>query len=152
PFTLLGISQGAATCVAYAAAYPERVSRLILYGGYARGFASRGDPEHERLYRAVIEMIRLGWGTDNPAFRQVFTSRFIPEGTDEQMSWFNQLCRKATAPETAAELCTVRASIDVTPLLKQVKTPTLVIHAREDAVTPIAEGRMLASEIPGAEF
>jgi len=152
PFTLLGISQGAATCVAYAVAHPERVSRLILYGGYARGFAQRGDPEHEKLYRALIELIRLGWGSDNSSFRQVFTSRFIPEGSDEQLSWFNHLCRKATSPAIAAELCNVRASVDVTHLLGQVRVPTLVLHARQDAVTPIAEGRMLASEIRGAEF
>jgi len=152
PFALLGISQGAATCVAYAVRYPERVSHLILYGGYARGIARRGDPERERMYRAIIELARLGWGTDNPAFRQVFTSRFIPGGTDEQLSWFNELCRKTTSPEIAARLLESRAVLDVTELLGRVRTPTLVVHSREDFVTPIAEGRMLAAGIPGAQF
>jgi pimeloyl-ACP methyl ester carboxylesterase/DNA-binding CsgD family transcriptional regulator len=152
PFVLVGISQGAATCVAYAVEHPERVSHLVLYGAYARGVARRGDPENERLYRAIIEMARLGWGTDNPAFRQVFTSRFIPGGTDEQLDWWNDLCRKTTTPEIAGELLEARAEVDVTGLLGRVRTPTLVVHSREDVVVPIAEGRLLASGIPGAQF
>jgi len=56
PFALLGISQGTATCLAYTVKHPERVSRLILYGGYARGTFRRGDPEKEQLYRALIDL------------------------------------------------------------------------------------------------
>jgi pimeloyl-ACP methyl ester carboxylesterase len=97
PFALLGISQGGATCVGYAVRHPERVSHLVLYGGYARGPFRRSDPDRERLYQAMIELTRLGWGKDNPAFRQVFTSRFIPGGTDEQIGWYNDLCRKTTS-------------------------------------------------------
>ena len=152
PFALLGISQGAAACIAYAVRHPERVSHLVLYGGYSRGVARRNDPEKERIYRALIELARLGWGTDNPAFRQVFTTRFIPDGTDEQMAWFNELCRRTTSPEIAAELLEGRAEVDVTELLGQVRVPTLVLHGRDDAVVPIAEGRLLASRIPGAQF
>ena len=80
PFVLVGISQGAAVCVAYAVRYPERVSHLILYGGYARGWAHRGAPDRAREYAAIVDLCRYGWGRDNPAFRQVFTSRFIPGG------------------------------------------------------------------------
>ena len=152
PFALLGISQGAATCLAYAVRHPQRVSRLILYGGYARGTFRRGDPEKERLYRALIELTRLGWGKDNPAFRQVFTSRFIPGGTDEQLGWFNELCRKTTSPAIAARLLETRATIDVVDLLSQVQAPTLVLHSRDDDVIPIAEGHILAAGIPGAQF
>jgi pimeloyl-ACP methyl ester carboxylesterase/DNA-binding CsgD family transcriptional regulator len=152
PFALLGISQGAAACVAYAARHPERVSHLVLYGGYARGIGRRGDRERERMYLAIVELARLGWGTENPAFRQVFTSRFIPGGSDEQLSWFNELCRKTTSPEIAAELLEARAAIDVMDLLGRVQAPTLVLHAREDFVTPIAEGRQLAAGIRGAQF
>src|SRR2546429_217617 len=123
PFALLGISQGAATCVAYAVRHPERISKLILYGGYARGTYQRGDPDKERLYRALIDMTRLGWGKDNPAFRQVFTSRFIPGATDEQLSWFNELCRKTTSPEIAARLLETRATIDIIELLGNVRAP-----------------------------
>ncbi|HET6972825.1 MAG TPA: alpha/beta fold hydrolase [Pyrinomonadaceae bacterium] len=152
PFALLGISQGAATCIAYAVKHPERVSRLVLYGAYARGTYRRGDPDKERLYRALIDMARLGWGKDNPVFRQVFTSRFIPGATDEQIGWFNDLCRKTTSPEIAARLLETRATIDVMDLLEHVQAPTLILHSRDDDVIPIAEGHILAAGIPGAQF
>ncbi len=152
PFALLGISQGAATCVGYALKHPERVSHLILYGGYARGSYKRNDPDRELMYRAMIDLVRLGWGSENPSFRQVFTSRFIPGGTDEQLGWFNDLCRKTTSPEIAARLLESRASIDVTDLLPKIQTPTLVLHSRDDDVVPISEGRILASAIPNAQF
>ena len=77
PFALLGISQGAAVCIAYAVRHPERVSGLVLYGGYALG-SGRRDDAAAREYRAITELVRVGWGKDNPAFRQVFTSRFVP--------------------------------------------------------------------------
>src|SRR5947199_225352 len=81
-------------------------------------------------YDVIIDLVRVGWGRSNPAFRQVFTSRFIPSASDEQVAWFNELCRKTTTPETAAKLLQLRSEIDVTSLLKDVRTPTLVIHAR----------------------
>jgi pimeloyl-ACP methyl ester carboxylesterase/DNA-binding CsgD family transcriptional regulator len=152
PLALLGISQGAAVCVAYAVRHPERVSHLILYGGYARGWFHRGQPEGEREYNAIVELVRVGWGKDNPAFRQVFTSRFIPGGTDEQLGWWNDLCRRTSTPANAAELLMARARIDVTDQLARVRTPTLVIHAADDQVCPVAEGRLLAGGIPGAQF
>jgi pimeloyl-ACP methyl ester carboxylesterase/DNA-binding CsgD family transcriptional regulator len=152
PVALLGISQGAAACLDLAVRRPDRVSRLVLYGGYARGAARRGDADSERMHTAIAELARLGWGTDNPAFRQVFTSRFIPGGTEEQLGWFNDLCRKTTSPAIAAELFATRAQVDVDALLPQVKVPTLVAHARHDAVVPFAEGRRLAAGIPGAQF
>jgi len=152
PFALLGISQGAATCIAYAVKHPERVSRLVLYGAYARGTYRRGDPDKDRFYRALIDLTRLGWGKDNPVFRQVFTSRFIPGATDEQVGWFNDLCRKTTSPEIAARLLETRATIDVVDLLGSVRAPTLILHSRDDDVIPIAEGHILASGIPGAQF
>jgi pimeloyl-ACP methyl ester carboxylesterase/DNA-binding CsgD family transcriptional regulator len=152
PFALLGMSQGAATCVAYAVRHPERVSHLVLYGAYARGALRRGDPDKERLYQAMIDLVRLRWGDDNPAFRQVFTSRFIPGGTDEQIGWFNDLCRKTTSPENAARLLETRATIDVMSLLGKVRTPTLVLHSRDDDVIQISEGRILAAGISGAQF
>lgn len=152
PFALLGISQGAAACIAYAVKYPERVSKLVLYGAYARGTLHRSDPDKERVYRAIIDLARLGWGKDNPAFRQIFTSRFIPGATDEQVAWFNDLCRKTTSPEIAARLLEARAVIDVVALLGQVQTPTLVLHSCNDDVIPIAEGRFLAAGIKDAQF
>jgi pimeloyl-ACP methyl ester carboxylesterase/DNA-binding CsgD family transcriptional regulator len=152
PIVLLGISQGAAASIVWAIRHPERVARLILYGGYAHGAYLRGTPESQATYRAIIELARAGWGSDNESYRQVFTSRFIPGGTEEQLGWFNDLCVKTTSPENAARLLESRARIDVVGLLPQVRTPTLVLHAREDGVTPFEEGRRLAAGIPGAQF
>lgn len=152
PFVLLGISQGAATAVAYAARHPQRVSHLILYGGYAAGTHKRGDADQIRAYQSMTELIRQGWDSTNPVFRQLFTSRFIPEGDQVQLEWFNELCRKTTSPEAGAALMAAHGEIDVRDLLPQVRTPTLVLHAERDQITPMSEGKYLASEIPGATF
>jgi pimeloyl-ACP methyl ester carboxylesterase/DNA-binding CsgD family transcriptional regulator len=152
PFTLLGMSQGGSTCINYAARHPERVSRLILYGAYARGTWRRGDEEAAREYRAIIELVRAGWGRDNPAFRQVFTSRFIPGGSEEQLRWFTELAKKTTSAAIAAPILETRGSLDVSDLLEQIRIPTLVVHSRNDAVVPFSEGKLLASRIKGAEF
>jgi pimeloyl-ACP methyl ester carboxylesterase/DNA-binding CsgD family transcriptional regulator len=152
PVTLLGISQGGAACIQYAIRHPDRVARLILYGAYARGALRRGTPMTRGVYQAMIDLARVAWGTENPTFRQVFTSRFIPGSSHEQLQWFNDLCRKTTSGEIAATLFEARAMMDISALLGAVRTPTLVLHAREDAVVPIEEGHFLASGIPGAEF
>jgi pimeloyl-ACP methyl ester carboxylesterase len=152
PFALFGISAGAAAAVAYAAKHPERVSALVLYGGYSRGWARRGDPAKESEYEAIMEIVRVGWGKDNAAFREVFTSRFIPGGTREQVDWFNELCQKTTSGTVAAELIRARSQIDVSSACEKVRARTLVVHARDDGVVPLASGRQLAAAIPGAEF
>jgi pimeloyl-ACP methyl ester carboxylesterase/DNA-binding CsgD family transcriptional regulator len=152
PVTLLGISQGASTCIQYALGHPERVGRMILYGGYARGWRRRGTAESQAVYKAVVDLMRVAWAKDNPAFRQTFTSRFIPGGSPEQLQWFNDLCLKTTPGEVAARVQEARGDVDLTADLGRVRTPTLVLHARDDAVIPVAEGRLLASGIPGAEF
>jgi pimeloyl-ACP methyl ester carboxylesterase/DNA-binding CsgD family transcriptional regulator len=151
PVTLLGISQGAATCVKYAVDYPDRVSRLILYGGYSRGWQHRAD-DVSRTYGAIVDLVRSGWGKENPTFRQIFTSRFIPGGTPEQLQWFNDLCKRTTTGELAARILESRSVIDVRGELGKVRVPTLVLHARDDEVQHIDEGRILAAGIPGAEF
>jgi pimeloyl-ACP methyl ester carboxylesterase/DNA-binding CsgD family transcriptional regulator len=152
PFALLGISQGATACIHFAARHPERVSHLLLYGAYARGWALRGDPDRTRENEAIVDLVRFGWGKDNPAFRQIFTSRFVPGATREQMDWFNELCRRTTSPEVASQILRVRGQTNVVDILERVRTPTLVIHARDDQVVPLAEARLLAAGIPGAEF
>jgi pimeloyl-ACP methyl ester carboxylesterase/DNA-binding CsgD family transcriptional regulator len=151
PMILLGISQGAVAATRYAVAHPERVAKLILYGGYARGGLVRGG-RHAEHYRALLEMVRLGWSDQNPMFRQVFTARFIPEGSHEQLDWFNELCRVCVGPDMALRLLEARGHTDITDLLPQVRVPTLVLHARHDEVMSFSEGRLLASGIPGAEF
>jgi pimeloyl-ACP methyl ester carboxylesterase/DNA-binding CsgD family transcriptional regulator len=152
PVTLLGISQGAATCIHYAARHPDRVARMILYGGYTRGGLLRGSPTTRLAYQAMADLARAAWGKDNPTFRQVFTSRFIPGGSQEQVQWFNELCLKTISDEIMADLIEARGVMDITASLAEVRTPTLVLHARGDEVVSIEEGRLLASGIQGAEF
>jgi pimeloyl-ACP methyl ester carboxylesterase/DNA-binding CsgD family transcriptional regulator len=152
PVTLLGMSQGAATCITYAVRHPERVARLVLYGGYAHGADLRGTPADRAAYRAMLDLARAAWDRENASFRQVFTSRFIPGATPDQLAWFNELCLKCTRGEIAADLLAARATVDVSGLLPEVRVPTLVLHAAGDEVIPLSEGRLLAAGIPGAEF
>jgi class 3 adenylate cyclase/pimeloyl-ACP methyl ester carboxylesterase len=150
-FPLLGISQGGAVAVAYAVQRPERVSHLILYGAFALGGMKRAPAEKE-MREAMSTLMRFGWGADNPSFRQMFTARFIPEGTHEQADHFNELQRKTTSSECAARYFNVANSLDITDLLSKVKTPTLVMHVRDDLIVPFEAGRQLAAGIPHARF
>jgi pimeloyl-ACP methyl ester carboxylesterase/DNA-binding winged helix-turn-helix (wHTH) protein len=151
-FSLLGISQGCAISIAYAVRHPERVARLVLYGGFARGKRRRGSAQDVEQADAILTLMRQGWGRENPAFRQIFTSLFLPGGTAEQMSWWNELQRKTASPENAIRIRRAIDDIDVSDLLPRVKVPTLVLHCRDDAVAPFEEGRRLAAGIPDARF
>ena len=152
-FALLGISQGCAVSIAYAVRHPERVSHLILYGGYALGWkkGARTAAEKEEG-AAMLTLIRLGWGQENPAFRQLFTSRFMPGATKEQADWFNELQRMTVSADVAARIREANGETDVTALLPQVSVPTLVLHARDDAQVPFEAGRRMAAGIPRAKF
>jgi pimeloyl-ACP methyl ester carboxylesterase/DNA-binding SARP family transcriptional activator len=151
-FPLLGVSQGCAVSIEYAVRHPERVTRLILYGGYARGWRLHDRHEVVEQTEAQLVLTRTGWGRDNPAYRQMFTSLFIPGATQEQMDWFNELQRITTSPENAARLISAVGDIDVRRRLPLVRPPTLVIHARNDARITLSNGRELAMGIPGARF
>lgn len=152
-FALFGASQGAAIAAAYAARHPERVSRLILYGAFVRGRLARAaTPRDFDEAATFVHLARVGWGTESPAFRQVFTSLFLPEGTLEQWRLFNELQRLSTSGDTAARILEMCHNIDVRDLAPQVRVPTLVLHAREDARIPFEEGRLFASLIPNAQF
>jgi pimeloyl-ACP methyl ester carboxylesterase/DNA-binding winged helix-turn-helix (wHTH) protein len=151
-FALLGISQGCAISIAYAVRHPERVSHLILYGGYARGRRKRGSQREIELSDAVLTLMGEGWGQESPEFRMIFTSRFVPGATAEQMQWFNDLQRKTTTPANAKRLRLAQDNIDVSDLLAHVNVPTLVLHCRDDMAVPFEEGRSLAAGIPRARF
>ncbi len=151
-FALMGVSQGGAVAAEYARRNPERVSHLIIYGGYVKGWRKRGDPDEIVKREAMSALLRVGWGQDNPAFRQIFTSLFMPGATHEQADWFNDLQRETTSPETAARLFEETGLIDVSDRLPEVRTPTLVLHARRDAVVPLKFGRAFATGIAGARF
>jgi pimeloyl-ACP methyl ester carboxylesterase len=152
-FALLGISQGAAVAIAYAVRHPERVTHLVLHGGYARGRLVRSDtPEQRDEAETMCHLAELGWGKDDASFRQFFTSQFIPGGTPEQHRWFNEMERISTSPANAARFMREFNDIDVTALLPQLRCPTLVLHSQHDVRVPFAEGRLLAGGIPGARF
>ncbi len=152
-FALLGISQGCSVAIAYAVRHPERVSHLVLYGGFVQGANKRVRSESQKEEAAaLLSLTRLGWGKENPAFRQIFTSLFAPEATKEQADWFNELQRLSASPECAVRYMHAVGDIDVTDLLPKVTAPTLVMHAREDARVPFESGRRMAAAIPGARF
>jgi class 3 adenylate cyclase/pimeloyl-ACP methyl ester carboxylesterase len=152
-FDLLGISQGCSVSIAYAVRHPERVNRLVLYGGFAVGAAKRARTAADKEQAAaMLTLMRLGWGQQNPAFRQMFTSQFAPDATKEQADWFNDLQRASCSPENAVRYLEAAGQIDVTELLGKVSVPTLVMHAREEVRVPFENGRRMAAGIPGARF
>ncbi len=151
-FALLGISQGAAAAINYAVKHPERVSHLILYGGYAKGWAHSPELDGYRRYQAIVNLALLGWGVDNPVFRELFTALFVPGASRDQIGWFNELCQRSTMPPTATRLLAARGEVNVRDLLPQVRVPTLVLHARHDEMVPFDAGKFIAAEIPNAQF
>lgn len=151
-FALLGLSQGVAAAIAYAVRHPERVSKLILYGGYAQGRNRSGDASDREKGQALLALMRQGWGSEGSAFMRAFSSIYLPNGTPEQIKWFSDMQRMATSGENAAKLRAACDDIDVVDLLPRVSVPTLVIHARQDNVVPYAQGRAIAAAIPGAKF
>jgi len=153
-FPLLGFSQGCGVSIAFAARHPERISHLILYGAFATGAHKNPNvsaADRER-FAAMKTLMKLGWGADEPTFRQLFTSVMMPEATKEQIDAFNELQRLSASAESAVRYIETVSDFDVRPLLGQIKAPTLVMHARDDRRVPIASGREIAAGIPGARF
>ena len=152
-FVLLGISGGGPASVAYAARHPERVSKLVLYGAFARGLMARAQTvEEEREAELMVELAELGWGRDDPAFRHVFSLQFMPDGTREQWAAFDELQRRTATPANAARIMAATADLDVASLAPRVQAPSLVIHARGDRRAPLDEGRSLATLIPDSRL
>lgn len=149
---LLGLSQGAAAAVAYAARNPERVSALILVGGCARGWRTKGHAKLTERLEALMVLMRQGWGIEHAAFRHIFTNSFFPGASKEQMDWFNELQRRTALPENAAEILSALGDVDVRADLSLIEVPTLVVHSRGDAVVPLKDGIELAAGIRGARF
>jgi pimeloyl-ACP methyl ester carboxylesterase len=151
-FPLLGISQGCAVAIEYAARHPERVSALVLYGGYVCGRNKRKPTPQQELESALLRnLVRVGWGKDNAAFRQVFGQLFVPEGTAEQWQWFNDLA-VTTPMANALRIMEATHDLDVREVARTLNVPTLVLHARGDAMIPFEAGLQVAAHIPGARF
>lgn len=151
-FALLGISQGAAVSIEYAVRHPQRVSKLILFGGYPAGWRIDASEAQIREREAVMTLTATGWGRDDPAYRQLFSSTFMPSATREELDWFNEFQRSTTSPENAVRFLSAFGDIDVRHRLREVRVPTLVIHSLGDRRIPAATGRDIAAAIADAEF
>lgn len=150
-FALLGISQGGAVAIEYACRHPERLSHLVLFGAFAKGWLVAGEKVAQNA-KALFDLIETGWGEDNPAFRQVFTSLFVPEGSAEQQRSFGEMMRLTSKPSVAADILRNYGVVNITTRLADVRTPTLVLHCQRDGCIPFALGRALAAGIQGARF
>ena len=152
-FPLFAMSQAGAVAVAYAARHPDKVSRMILHGAYARGWLKRDLTEEQiEEEQLTISLMRVGWGRENPAFRQVFAMQLFPNATTEQIRALEAQMRISVSPKNAVRMESEMHRIDVRDLAAQITAPTLVLHSREDEAVPFEEGRLLASLIPKAQF
>lgn len=151
-FALLGISQGAAVSIEYAVRHPERVSKLILFGGYPAGWRIDANADEIREREAIMTLTSTGWGQDNPAYRQIFSTTFMPTATPQELQWFNEFQRATTSPENAVRFLSAFGNIDVRHQLAKLQVPTLVIHSRGDQRIPLQTGLDMAAAIPNSEF
>jgi pimeloyl-ACP methyl ester carboxylesterase len=150
-FSILGGCQGAAVGIAYAVRHPERVTRLIINGTFANGWPAPGPGAQEHL-EAMLTLIRSGWGRDNPAFRQLWTTLFRPDADSEEAFWLNELQRISSSPENAARMIAEFPNIKILDMLPKISCPTLVLHSRDDGAVPVQEGKLIAARIRGARF
>ena len=148
-FPLLGLSQGGAVALAYAVRHPERVSRIVLVGAYVRGRLARAASPEERE-EALLDMQvgRVGWRRDDPAYRQVFAAQFLPDADRSRWDSFNALQRATTSTENVVRFLDTFASLDVSELAARVSCPTLILHARHDRRVPLEQAREIASSVP----
>jgi pimeloyl-ACP methyl ester carboxylesterase/DNA-binding CsgD family transcriptional regulator len=150
-FALLGMSGGSSVAMAFAAGHPERVSRLILYGT-VRGVPATWTPEgwaEEETYRS---MIRVGWAKEDPVFRRVFTTNFIPDATEQQMRWFDDLQRMSTSPANAVNSRIARQEVDIEADVSRISAPTLVLQAIGDRMTTFDNAVQVSAKIPDARL
>ena len=152
-FPLIGLCQGGVVAAAYAARYPDRVSRLILYDSYLSGaYAAGVDEGLQKQAYTLSQMIELGWGRDAGAFREVFANLLMPDATREQLRWIGELQRRSASAMNARKLWDAFNSFDIRAEAGKLKTPALVFHVKGDAMVPFEAGRRLAAAIPNARF
>jgi pimeloyl-ACP methyl ester carboxylesterase/DNA-binding CsgD family transcriptional regulator len=151
-FPLVGLCQGGAIAIAYAARHPERVSRLVLYDSFLHGaFVDAGEKLAQQA-RTFAQMIELGWGRKVGAYRELFAGLLMPEGGERQQKWIGELQRRSASPAMACRLWNEFNSFDVRADAAKVTAPALVFHVRGDAMVPFEAGRRLAAALPNARF
>jgi len=151
-FPLLGICSGGPVAYKYANRHPEKVSHLILYGSYGSKAPNQYSAQKVAEAKTMLRLIKIGWGRDNPAFRQFFTNLFIPDASPKQIEWYNNLQRVSTSPEMAYRIQHLLFNLSIEQFESGFNIPTLVLHSEKDGVVPLDEGRGWASKIPGARF
>ncbi len=152
-FPLFGVSQGGPVAIAYAVKHPEKVSHMILLGSFATGWKKAAiDKKALEKRLAQLALIRQGWGSRNPAIRQLWSSLCIPDSTPEDAESFNEMQRESVSPESAARIFEAIGEFDVAGQLPYLEVPVLVAHSIGDSVVPFDEGRRLAANIRGAKF
>jgi DNA-binding winged helix-turn-helix (wHTH) protein/pimeloyl-ACP methyl ester carboxylesterase len=149
-FALLGMHSGAAVSIAYAVRHPQRVSKLVLFGGYAQGHQQRNLTRDADWAKAMT--VVLGSSQEHAVFIRAFSSLWLPSGTPEQVQWFMDLARVSHSSESQAKFGMAVGKIDVIDLLPMVKVPTIVFHCIRDNLIPFSQGRLLACSIPNARF
>lgn len=151
-FPLIGLSQGAAVAIEYTARHPNKVSHLILHGGFASGWQVSGNAEVRKEREAIQTLLTSQWGSDNPSFRHLISTTFMPGATAEEVDWFSDFQRKTTSAENVSRFMTAFGGLDVRARLKRISVPTLVTHSRGDQIVSMDEARKLTAGIPGARF
>ncbi|MEP0941939.1 MAG: alpha/beta fold hydrolase [Rhizobiaceae bacterium] len=151
-FPIFATSQGVPVSVHFAANYPERVSRLVLCGGFAQGRQIRDDKYSRDEAEALMTLVRMGWGKPDSPFMSAFISMFCPDASREERASLVEAQLASATPEMAARIRIAIDQFNVVESLANVKTPTLVIHASGDGLHPPSQGRLLAANIPNAEF
>ncbi len=150
-FAVMGMAQGGPVAIEYAARHPERVTKLVFYNSYAVAQPDKS-PEAQAMSDAFEQMIRVGWARPESEFRRVFTSMMIPDATEEQMRWLDELQRVSVSAETAVLARQQRNQSDVVETAATLDVETVVMHSRGDRMNDFEEGVHLATLIPGARL
>ena len=152
-FPLIGLCQGGAVAAAYAARYPDRISRLVLYDSYPFGAYAEGVPDRlAQEARTLAEMIEVGWGKKTGAFREVFANLLMPEASKDALQWIGEMQRRSASARNARRMWDAFNAFDIRAVAADIAAPTLVFHGRRDCMVPFEAGRQLASLIPNARF
>jgi class 3 adenylate cyclase/pimeloyl-ACP methyl ester carboxylesterase len=148
-FAMLAHSAGGPPAITYAVRHPERVTRIAFLGSFAR---VTGTPERRELMESLVPLMCRGWGQDNPAFRQLFTSLFMSNRDQVVRNLFTEFQKRAAYPEDAARFFETLFTEDVRERAARVDLPVLVVHSLGDKMVLHEQGRELASLIPGAHL